>query len=598
MPKKKTNDIQAQYSELKSLIEIMNSRDSAPYTFPRKRDGVVAKSEALALASRRGSDDDEDYFLTSYEAHPDIIRPIFPFEWLTKTYSECDTLGICVRSKVVNCANEKDYQYLGLDADKEKDEIQAQYIFMRDFLSQVNEGESWLQIERKVREDVEVTNNGFLEVLRDNSLEKDPTTGKYTVKGKIDRLYHIHATYMRVTKLDDYETPVDVVLPRAGQLRPVTIRKRFRRFARINPLTMAITWFKELGDPRILDANTGKYVTKTNAEATEIWWFRENQIGQVYGTVKWLSVIWDISGRYQAKWVNFDHLDNGAIAPWLALIKGGELTPGSRLTLDTIMTETRATEYYNRAYVLEVQPKVYPSMTGNSSVTEPKLDIVKLRDPHHEDFMFGKYLDSTEEAIRRVFRLPPVLTGLAGNDTFASAYTSMEVAESQVFEPSRAWLDEKLTTELIRNEFKIYLWKVRTRASKIGDKETFYRAVGALQRAGALTINDVRELSNQLLGTSFSPFEGALYNQPVTVVNTLAGNGQVTFDAGANSLVFQQIGEALASVDTTLKAAKNDADITRAAEDTAKKLIESMSEIQRLQYEPPEPEIDESDLNL
>lgn len=575
----------------------------------KRRDIALAfKAERVGAIAPAGHEEDEDPFYGHYKSCQDLVEPLIPFEWCWRQYYQCDTFAICADVIADNVVNPYQFYFSGDKQDKNSDENKAILTELEDFFSRVNEKGSWLRVAKKVMRSLEIVNVAFVEVIRGARLGQD-TDGKWEVsKEPPERLYYIPSPHMRATELGKEEIPVTIIMPRRGQMYPITIYRKFRRFARINPTTRELTWFKELGDPRILDAKTGAFLPysidsvgkvinsgKTSSPATEIWFFRYNTEGQIYGIPMWFSVFWDMRSRNEAKWINYDHLDQGAIPPGMLTISGGALTEKSKEALDSFLEELRSSQFYNRIPYLEVQPEMSLDLNAGSSGRIPEIKWVKLRDPQHEDFMFEKHLGATAQAIRQRRRIPPVLMGIADETTYASAYTAMEVAESQVFQPLRGDFDEKITVDLIQNEFGFYRWSIRTGGSKIGDKETFYRAVGALSRAGALTINDVRELANQLLGTSFAPFEGELYNEPLTIVSSLAQLGMVGFDEGSKALVFMQAVQVMATAATGAgegfeKAASGSiapSEARKAAEEMTQALVDKLTELAELNYTAP-----------
>ena len=569
---------------------------------PRLRKFASAQksdTDSKLLTSRRGAEEDEDGFAAVYgsSAGSLLVQPVFPFEWCWKQYRECDTLNLCVEAEVDNCVNVADVSWEGEKGKENEDGAPERKRTLSDLFKRVNEKDSLFDLQEKVQRDRSVTRQGFIQVIRDSNLELVPETGRYRVAGKPDRFYYMPSTHIRTTYLQAEEVPIDILLPRNGKLVPVTIKKKFRKFAQRDPRTNDLTWFKEFGDPRVMDARTGEY-GPTDNEATEIWWFRDTCAGEVYGVPRWTSVAWDIAGRNCAKWINFDHLDQGAIPPGFFTVTGGKMTEKSKKMLDTVLTELRDPKFFNRFFFLEVNPDINLDLNGGQSKL-PQINYHKLRDPQHEDFMNEKFLGSTKDDIRQLFRMPPVLTGVAGSDTFASAYVSLEVAESQVFQPTKNRTDSQWTTELIQNEFGIYDWKLKTRQGKIGDKETFYKAVGALSRAGALTINDVRELSNQLLGTSFAPFQGEVYNEPKTLVDALAGLGMVKFDEASKALIFTEpvSVDMFDAVEPSGNSGKSDTGQTE-MEALSQRLVDVLEEIEKLQTTYAPPEIDEQDVVL
>jgi len=566
-----------------------------------------------------------------YQRFPDLQEPLVPFEWLWRIYQQCDSLNVCISSYVDNICNTADLFFSGPPKEKDTDERKAEEIEMQDFFAQVNERLSFLRLRRKMERSFWITNLWFVQVFRDENILQDRPEGGFRDLPAPNRLYYIPSIFMRATPLGEDLVPVKIRLRRQGKLLDMETTRKFRRFARINPVTQELTWFRELGDPRILNTKTGVFYrhptrqrnsSVTGAlesdflyasdgvrmpnEATEIWWHRENYEGSIYGLPKWFSAFWDVKGRNEAKWVNYDHLDRGAIIPGFFAISGGRLKQASKDVFDNFLESFRNPGGYNKIPYLEIEPEIELNINADgSSARSIKIEWVKLRDPQHEDLMFDKYLERTEETIGSVFRLPPVLRGKTNTETYASAATAIEITESQVFQPIRAEFDSKVTVELLQNEFGIYGWEFRTHQSKIGDKETFYRAIGALNRASALSINDTRELANQLLGTSFKPFKGAVYSEPVTLVTSLANQGMVSFSGQADSEggtlngALEFIGAIAAAANTITdnldnpdeKSAKSDADVkAEAVED----ILSGLKALKELGYEAP----NEDDINI
>ncbi|MBM3302642.1 MAG: hypothetical protein FJY85_22155 [Deltaproteobacteria bacterium] len=161
--------------------------------------------------------------------------------------------------------------------------------------------------------------------------------------------------------------------------------------------------------------------------------------------------------------------------------------------------------------------------TGAAKGATIKPEFINL--DRTEDYMFREYLKYCEEAIRKVYRLPPIFVGASNDYTHATAYASQEAAETQIFQPLRNEFDEKVTTELIQAEFGIHLWKLKTRGPRIGDKDTFYKAVGMWSRAG-LSWNQLVVLGNEMLGTNFSTREGEIWDMPFDILKSQLQSGR------------------------------------------------------------------------
>lgn len=486
-------------------------------------------SKSDTVVRRRGTEEDEDRFAKLYKDHA-LEEPPYAFADLWKVYEQCDVLWSCIDSVVRNCERGHDLDFTGDDkASKDTEESQAQRSRLDDFFNRVNEKHSFQALRKKIRLDREVTGNAFVEVLRN-------------LRGDVERLYYVPGTRVRVTKLGDDEIPVTVTMPRAGRLIDMTVYRRFRRFARvISPTGNTLRWFKEFGDPRILDADTGEFVKdRTTNEyirepyeypnkATEMWWFRDTFAGNVYGMPRWVSVLLDAKARWIARWLNYDLLDQGAVPKGILLFQNGAISEGTRRHLEQTLQEWRDPRKYNQWVMINVEPDAFGfDLNTGASKGGSRPEFINL--DRNEDYMFANFLSHVEETIRKVYRLPPIFTGASTDYTHATAYASVEVAETQVFEPIRTEFDEKVNTELVQNEFNVYDWRFKTREAKIGDKETLYKAVSTLAGTGGLSTNHLIRLGNETLGANVSEYQGKLYNEPVAWVTAMIENGSVVYN--------------------------------------------------------------------
>ncbi|MBI4962522.1 MAG: hypothetical protein HY913_04535 [Desulfomonile tiedjei] len=571
------------------LIQVQPKEDPYRHRPAQRRGQYTSKQDAVL--PRKGSDEDEDQFASLY-ANSGLLEPPYAFPDLWLTYEQCDVLWACIDAVVTNCERQHEFEFAGDDTqERDTGEAKAQWIMLRDFFSRVNEHDSWLALRKKLRRDVEVTGNAFVEIIRNKA-------------GQVERLYYLPSTYVRVTRLDDQETPITEQIPRNGKIITIQTAKKFRRFARlVGASKTKLVWFKEFGDPRTLDATTGRYTNKPKERATEIWWFRQTFAGNTYGIPRWVSAITDVKGRYLARWKNYDGLEQG-IPPFLILLKGGKLTEGTRRHISKILEEWRDPACFNEPAIVQIEPELYNlDLNTGSSKAGTNAEVIKMRDDRTEEYMFAGYLKHTEDAIRKVYRLPPIFIGSSSDYTYATSYASLEVAETQVFDPIRKEFDEKVNVEFLQNEFGVRLWRFKTRGAQIGDKETFYKSAGMWARTGGPSLNHLIQLGNEAFGTDWSPYEGALYNKiPLAVLMALVRDGRVTVDDAGDLQVVppEQIQQTTQKDDHGEIA--NDSpmptvDMSSAGDD-AKTLIDVLTRIEDRghNYEPPE--IDETDYTL
>ncbi len=120
-------------------------------------------------------------------------------------------------------------------------------------------------------------------------------------------LYYMPVMDLRISRLDPEPIIVTVPLVRDGVVRPVKVKKRFRRYAQIlSGITeimsgeRVLRWFKQFGDPRTLDAVTGEYVSspkEAKEVATEILWFKRSSSNRTYGVPRWIGNVTDVRGQ-------------------------------------------------------------------------------------------------------------------------------------------------------------------------------------------------------------------------------------------------------------------------------------------------------------
>lgn len=361
-----------------------------------------------------------------------------------------------------------------------------------------------MTIRKLMRMDFEVLGNGTFEVIRN-------------LKNEIAFTVHVPFKFMRVCARDKRGVVVEKSIPRNGKLVPIKVRKNFRRYVQYNPLALGFKWFKEFGDPRIMDATNGEY-KKTRQEckevATEIIHFKSEVGGGAYGIPRWIGALLDVVGRRSSQYVNYDLFKNQGIPPIIVTISGGKLTDDSIEDLEEILNGMRGAANWNRIAILESSFE----STGLDEKGSAKIDIKNLTQYRKEDLMFTTYLEKTSQTIRHRYRLPPLYIGSAESFTYATAKASKLAAEEQIFIPERNDFDEFVNNRIIRGEFKIYDWKYQSLGPKIVGAEELTQGVSAFADTGAFTINNAIELANEAFGMNMSKYDAPWANYPVAMV--------------------------------------------------------------------------------
>ena len=505
-----------------------------PRAYTEDRDEEVKFMAARNPVQRRQSaDEDEPIFGIAYQQGT-LIPPVWPANILWSLYEESDTLGACCRSYVDNIERDYDYEYVGPEGLIGDKQSKAEKKKLEDFFSQVNEKQSYKTVARKKRLDQVVTGNGYREVLDDQE----------TLEPLL--MYHVPGTWMRITDLDKESVLTWVDLPRNGEIKKSPVYRRFRRFCRYMP-SKEMQWFKEFGDPRMVNKKTGEYYKNPDGtfifetdikekkldqklfvdKATSIWWSRDTFGGNAYGTPIWVGAMSAIRGAYLANWVNYDTLDHGGMPPWLLMIYG-KLAPGTRKYLDDLVKTWRNPKVYSEPGYIEIEPNLMSFNTSAGAKTGA--EFVSMRDMRSEESMFPGYRKECRETVGMVFRLHPILYGITEGPG-GTNYAALETVQNQVWGPIQEAEDERTNVELIQGRFKIFRWKIKTRPAPIGDQEQQYKAVGMASRAQGPTAKDLVDMENRILGTSFSVPDHPFYNQ-LSAAESLAlvRQGQVIYD--------------------------------------------------------------------
>jgi capsid portal protein len=469
------------------------------------------KDLGQAGVTRNGGPTDEDPFIQNYD-EDGLIAPRYSPAQMFDIVEECDTLKTCVDSMVEGVdGNGHGWQFAGNDkTERDLPENKEQAEELANFFDNVNSDGSLVSVRKSVRADLESTGNGAMEVVRNIDQSRNPL-------GDIEEISHLPITYCRMSVLDKKPTEYTVKLWRKGKIVSVTRSKHFRRYARKMP-SGKITWFKEFGDPRTLDANTGQYVPSTPTPATELIWFKLAFRNADYGVPRWIGALTTIKGRVLANWCNFDLFNNQGIPPLLIVVEDGQLTPASIDEIEGTIESWHDVNKMNRTCILHVEPQM---INFDGQRTKSAVQVIKLRDARKEDFLFENYLAYSEKAIRKVFRLPPLIQGTSEDYSLASATASQIVAEQQVFGPIRRDFDEFINVKIVRAEFGYFNWRFVSKGPKITGSEELTKMIRMFAISGGASSNQIIELANETLGTDWSIDDSAASKIPVMVLQSL-----------------------------------------------------------------------------
>ena len=418
-----------------------------------------------------------------------IIQPPYDLDWLAQLPEHSNVLSQCIEAMEVNIDGFGFTLEPAFDFDPEDIEAINERKTIEHFFEFCNFELPYSQLRRRVRRDLEVLGNAYWEVIRDG-------------KGDIVWLEHIEGHKMRLTQLDREYTDVTYMIrdDESNVLQEYSSRKRFRRYVQLKDGQQV--YFKEFGDPRIIDSVTGRVDATAKLPATEIIHFKLYCPYSPYGVPRcignWLAVV----GSRQAEEVNYEYFENNTVPP-MALLVTGELRDGMVERIeDFINDEMRGRKSFNKILVIEAAP-FESSNPQNASVPPVHLRFQPLRDAQQKDSLFDNYDKTNREKIRSSFRLPPIFVGLTSDYTRATAKESREVAEEQVFGPEREDHDFVIN-RLLFPAMRFHYWRYKSLAPKVNDIEVMSGALSTFSNCG-LTLREARSEIMRLLNHPLSP---------------------------------------------------------------------------------------------
>lgn len=487
---------------------------------------VKAESALDSISSNKL--DDYDPF-TNYYSGSNLLEPPYRFSSLYQIYEESDILRACVAAMQKN-VDGFGYRldFLGDDlAEKDSSEAQIQFENVSQFFNEPNKEHPFRTIRTEMRKDFEVLGQAALEVVRFKS-------------GGMSAVYYLPMIDLRMSVLDPDPITIQTTLWREGRLKKVNVKKRFRKFAQVMNSGWSTSggwtmkWFKQLGDPRIMDATTGQFVAsrkEAKEVATEVLLVQQPTNGRTYAVPRWIANVTDIKGRANAQFINYDIGESQGIPPMMLLVQNGMLSDESKDQLRSWAESMRGPENFSRIALLEAVPEIH----GIDDKGNVQIKLENLTDSRSQDLMFSGYLDKTMQAVRQAFRIPSLYLGDMAETSYAGAYVVQKVSEEQVFVPERQAFDDVINTHIVKGELKCNLWKYVTLGPQIVSSEELRLSLKEFSASGAISVNNAIDLLNDMFGLNVSKYDAEWAKVPVTLLKTMANNQSFVIPEIVNS---------------------------------------------------------------
>jgi len=459
------------------------------------------------------------------------------------------------------------------------------------------DGESLTDLRERLRKDLEATGNCYVEFVEAPGV------------GRLDGLNHLPSWTMRISRMDEESTPyletqvkkrvrlVEVEeptrpgldetpdLPTPGEGEPpssadrgsleeakdlssdVVVKRRFeeqvlyeseevvrfkkfRRYVQINE--KCTTWFKELGDPRLIAAKDGHVVgreelLKEDRDAKELPRFtlegdrivlRTGRVGfpvsgaanpvrhkriystrSPYGLPRYTGHLFCIFGSRAAEEINFTTFKNNNVPSMAISVANGKLDDESLERIEEFVEATiQSDDNYSKFLLLEAEPV----MEGMRDPGAMKIEITPLTKDQHTDALFVQYQEHNDDRTRRAWRFPPIFVGKSEDFTGKTIDASRRLADEQVFGPERAKEDVFFTKDVLIRYLKI-VWSVfKSLSPNVTENADLVRMLAQGEKTGGLTPRISREIIGSVVNRDLGSVNPELFNPDQPFSLTLA----------------------------------------------------------------------------
>jgi PBSX family phage portal protein len=358
-------------------------------------------------------------------------------------------------------------------------------------------------------------------------------------------------------------------------------KRKFRKYKQT--IGGKTVYFKEFGDPRIMDKRSGDYIEKGKTleiqyQANEIMEFA---IGtEPYGEVRWEGQILGVDGSRKAERLNNNYFENGRHTPLMIIVKGGTLTEESFSKLQTYMNDIKGEAGQHAFLLLETEGA--DGRVDFDAKESPQVEVKDIANVLQKDELFQEYMDNNRKKVQSAFQLPDLYVGYTTDFNRATALTAQEVTEEQVFQPERISLAWAINNKLL-NAYQFKYVEVYFKEPNITNPDDIYKVLSVCSRAGGLTPNKAKEIIYSAYGQVSEDYEGEWGDIPIAV--SQAENGQKTKEEPE-----LQIDRISLSLEKQIqKAARNHDDAVVAVMKEVKNLLKARQNRDIMKWDPNQP---------
>lgn len=458
--------------------------------------------------------------ITTQEAYnaADWINPVIDMVGLKIMVKHSTILPQCVRAYKNNIAGFGiGVRYI--DDEEETPERSAEFQKLQEVIELLNIEQDTKEVFEDLIEAREIYGISYLEVIRDFA-------------GDVVQVEFVKDTpYVRKTK------PLNPYIPTMYYHHGQQIERKKRYCKYRQDIGGQTVFFKEFGDPRIMDNRSGEYLK--DGETLELE-FQANELMEFaistepYGEVRWIGQVLGVDGSRKAEGLNNNYFENGRHTPLMIMVEGGTLTDESFEKLQTYMDDIKGEKGQHAFIILESE-----SSDGRADFDQedkPKITVKDMASILQKDELFQDYLDNNRRKVQSAFQLPDLYVGYTTDFNRATAQTAQEVTEKQVFQPERKSLAWAINNRLL-NGYQFQYVETYFLEPDISNPDDLYKLLTVGNNAGGLTPNKAKQIIYEALGEVAEDYPDEWGNTPLAYSKSQGASG---LDLGTLTMSLQK----------------------------------------------------------
>lgn len=412
---------------------------------------------------------------------------------------------------------------------EETPEMAAEFSRAQEIIELLNIEQDTKEVFEDIIEARETYGIAYLEVIRN-------------VAGEVVQIEFVKETptILKTRPLDPY---ISTVYYHHGQ--QTERKKRYCKYRQ--DIGGKTVFFKEFGDPRIMDRRDGEYLKEGESldleyQANEIMEFA---IGtEPYGEVRWIGQILGVDGSRRAETLNNNYFTNGRHTPLMIMIEGGTLTDESFEKLQQYINDIKG-EAGQHAFLL-LETEASDGRTDFDQQEKPKITVKDLASVLQKDELFQGYLDNNRRKVQSAFQLPDLYVAYTTDFNRATAQTAQEVTEEQVFQPERRSLAWAINNRLL-NGYQFQHVEAYFLEPDITNPDDLYKLLTVANNAGGVTPNFAKRIIYEAFGEQAEDYPEEWGDTPLSYSKSQGGGAAQGFDIGQLTMGLQQQIEKAAS---------------------------------------------------